>query len=367
MLGRDGTKCVLIDPYEVHPQEFRCEKLDGPQVEILRQTGLAEPVLGAATPDGTNWVARYGVVVERRIGDQHGIYYGPLVNTVRAQIPNSVPLIRSKVTGISSSAGLQTLTLDNGQKTAARLVLLANGLSVSLRDQLNLERHIVSRCHVIAVGFTMRPRGRASFDFPALTYYAERPADRAAHITIFPIGSGMRANLFVYREMDDPWLKEVRRAPQEALYKVMPNLRRIVGEFEIEGRVEIRPIDLYVTKGHLQPGLVLAGDAFATSCPAAGIGARKVLTDVERLCNTYIPEWLATSGMSTEKIAAFYNDPIKRACDELAFKKSMSLKSLSTSRSAVARAERLARAVGQVIRSSAKAKSFQKLARASVS
>ena len=60
-----------------------------------------------------------------------------------------------------------------------------------------------------------------------------------------------------------------------------------------------------------QAGVVLVGDAFATSCPAAGTGTGKVFTDVERLCNVHIPRWLATPGMGADKIAAFYDDPVK--------------------------------------------------------
>jgi 2-polyprenyl-6-methoxyphenol hydroxylase-like FAD-dependent oxidoreductase len=78
-------------------------------------------------------------------------------------------------------------------------------------------------------------------------------------------------------------------SPETTLDEAMPNLRRVTGDFEVEGPVKIRPADLYITGGHLQPGVVLVGDAFATSCPAAGTGSGKVFTDVERLCNVDIP------------------------------------------------------------------------------
>ena len=35
--------------------------------------------------------------------------------------------------------------------------------------------------------------------------------------------------------------------------------------------------------------------------------------DVQRLCNAYIPAWLATGGMGADKISQFYDDPVKRA------------------------------------------------------
>jgi 2-polyprenyl-6-methoxyphenol hydroxylase-like FAD-dependent oxidoreductase len=114
------------------------------------------------------------------------------------------------------------------------------------------------------------------------------------YLALFPIGSTMRANLFVYRDMRDPWLREMRKTPEQALLALMPGLRRLTGDFSVSGDVKIRPADLYVTKGHRQPGIVLIGDAFATSCPAAGTGTNKVFNDVERLCNTHIPHWLAS-------------------------------------------------------------------------
>jgi hypothetical protein len=75
--------------------------------------------------------------------------------------------------------------------------------------------------------------------------------------------------------------------------------------------------------------MVLVGDAFATSCPAAGTGARRALMDVERLCNVHIPQWLGTPGMAAGKIAAFYNDPVKKACDEHSLAKAYDLRSFS--------------------------------------
>ena len=80
MLGRAGIGAVLIDPHTVYPPDFRCEKLDASQVATLRKTGLADAVLRAATHDGESWVARFGRLVDKRPGDQHGILYDALVN-----------------------------------------------------------------------------------------------------------------------------------------------------------------------------------------------------------------------------------------------------------------------------------------------
>jgi 2-polyprenyl-6-methoxyphenol hydroxylase-like FAD-dependent oxidoreductase len=320
---------VLIDPHTEYPPDFRCEKLDGDQVKLLEKTGLAEAVLRASTPDRVSWVARRGRLVDKRPGDQQGIFYAPLVNTVRAEIPPATRFIHSKATALATGSERQTVTLANGTVVSARLVVLANGLNISLRDSLSLKREILSPCHSISIGFDMTPIGRREFEFPALTYYAQRPSDRAALITLFPIGQTMRANLFVYRQMDDPWLSAMRAATPATLFALMPGLRALTGDFAVEGPVKIRPVDLYVTRGHLQSGIVLVGDAFSTSCPAAGTGARKVLNDVERLCNVHIPRWLQTPNMGVDKIADFYDDPVKRACDRFSSDKAYGLKAFS--------------------------------------
>ena len=66
MLGRAGIDAVLIDPHPVYPPDFRCEKLDASQVELLRNTGLADPILRKAASDDLLWIARFGHLVEKR-------------------------------------------------------------------------------------------------------------------------------------------------------------------------------------------------------------------------------------------------------------------------------------------------------------
>jgi 2-polyprenyl-6-methoxyphenol hydroxylase-like FAD-dependent oxidoreductase len=347
-LGRAGIPAILIDPHPVYPPDLRCEKLDGDQVNILRKTGLAESTLRATTHDGRVWVARFGYLLDNKPSDQYGILYDDLVNTIRAEIPADVETVHAKAIAISTSAERQKIGLSNGDEISARLVVLATGLNVGLRHTLGIERHIVSECHSITVAFNLAPVGRPAFDFPALTYYPERSRDRMAYLTLFPIGSVMRANLMVYRRMDDPWLRQLRQAPEQTLLAMMPGLRRIAGAFNVIGRVQIRPADLYVTEGHRQPGIVLIGDAFATSCPAAGTGTDKVFTDVERLCNVHIPDWLATDGMDEDKIAAFYDDPVKSACDAWSAATAFQLRSLSIDNGISWRARRWARFIARL-------------------
>jgi 2-polyprenyl-6-methoxyphenol hydroxylase-like FAD-dependent oxidoreductase len=197
MLGRAGISAILIDPHPVYPPDFRVEKLSGSeQVERFRKTGIAGAALQAATHDGENWIARFGYLLDKRPSQQYGILYDALVNAIRAQISGDIESIFSKVISISAGPERQKLVLSNGDEISARLVVLANGLNVGLRHQLGIERRIVSACHSISLGFDLVPVGRTTFDFPAMTYFSERPSDRIPYLSLFPIGSRMRANLF---------------------------------------------------------------------------------------------------------------------------------------------------------------------------
>ena len=329
ILGRAGFGVSLIDPHPIYPADFRCEKIDSSQAAILRRTGLADAVLSAATRDNEAWFARSGRVIDKRASDQYGIRYGDLVNNVRAQIPRRVNTIYGKVRAVSLSAKEQRLTLSN-QELSARLVIFANGHNHRLRQSLGMQRVELSPCHSTAIGFDFKAVERPEFHSRATTYYFERARDRIAYLTLFPIGSALRANLMTYRDARDPWLRSFRQDPEATLLSLLPGLPRCIGGFEIIPPIAVRPIDLYSTRDYVRPGMVLVGDAFATSCPAAGTGLNKVFTDVERLCNVYIPQWLRTGGMDEEKITEFYRDPQKLAADRMSLKKAGYLRSLSS-------------------------------------
>jgi 2-polyprenyl-6-methoxyphenol hydroxylase-like FAD-dependent oxidoreductase len=330
MLSRAGHSVAIVDPNRTYPDDFRVEKFDGEQLGVLEKTGLSDTVIAASTHDRFLWVSLLGHLAEKRASDQLGFDYGALVNTLRAEIPPAVTQIHAKATAIANSPDRQRVSLSNGETIEAKLVVLASGLNNGLRDSLGMERVDLVRCQSITFGFDMEPAEASSFPFRALTHYSEHPRFRTAYITLFPIGTRMRANFFVYRDLHDPWLRTFRDAPEATLEAVMPRLERLTGPFRIVGPVKMRPIDLYATKDYLKPGVVLVGDAFGTGCPAAGTGARKALVDVERLCNGYVSRWLSTPGMGVDKIASFYADPEKVASDckalELAYRtKAMSI------------------------------------------
>ncbi|XUM24921.1 FAD-dependent oxidoreductase [Bradyrhizobium oligotrophicum S58] len=330
MLGRAGIPAILVDPHAISPPDFRIEKISGAeQIGRFRRTGIADKVLTQATLAPENWIARFGYVLEQAQVQQYGIPYDTLVTAVRDEIRGRVLRIVAKAVAITPGEDRQSVVLSNGQTISARLVVLANGLNVGLRHMLGITRKIASPAHSISIGFDLTPVGSATFPFPAMTYFQERADARVPYITLFPIGERMRANLFAYREVDDPWLRAIRRNPVETLAAALPGLRRITGEYAVSGEVRVRPADLIISSGYRMPGIVLVGDAFCTTCPVTGTGSDKVFTDVERLCNLHIPRWLATDGMGEAKIAAFYADPVKTACDAWSLDKAWQFREVS--------------------------------------
>jgi 2-polyprenyl-6-methoxyphenol hydroxylase-like FAD-dependent oxidoreductase len=308
MLGRAGRAVTLIDPFDACRPDFRCEKLEEAHVATLRDARVLDEGLPATRHYRDIWVARLGRLAEIKPIAEYGIEYGALVNRMRALVPPSVTFVQGKVAELALSDERQTLTLTNGEKISARLVIGANGLMGEMVGQ----RREISRCHSVSVGFDVEA---GEWPFAALTYFGEDPAQRVAYLTLFPLPSGFRVNLFVYRALNDPWFKRLRDNPAATIAACLPQLARLTGALKVKGPLKIRPVDLVATDNVLQGGVALVGDAFSTACPVSGTGAAKALLDAERLCNIYVPAWLGSPGIGVEKIAQYYNDPDNRRSD----------------------------------------------------
>src|SRR5262245_22891085 len=315
VLGRAGHDVTVIDRHAAYPAEFRVEKLAGPQVGLMHRLGLLDSIAAAASRYDQVVNVRHGRQIDRTHGAQYGIMYDDLVGIVRAQIPLSVPFVVDRVVELQAGPERQRIVLSNQAAIEARLVVLATGMADGLRQQVGIRRRVVHEKHSISFGFSIAPATGSAFSWPALTCYGDKPSDRIDYISLFPIGPVMRANLSTYLDHRDPWVRVLRREPKEALLSTLPGLARFLGDFRVVEGVQNWTMDLHVVENHVRDGVVLIGDAFQTSCPAAGTGVTRLLTDVNRLCNRHVPRWLATPGMARDKIADFYADPIKRKAD----------------------------------------------------
>ncbi len=327
-LNRAGIRVALVDIGAVRAHDFRAEKFGAAQMALFAGLGFGEALAARTTPTQEVEVVRFGGgLVYRQATREWGALYPDLVAAVRDALPAAL-LTTGRVGGIETGPEFQTLMLGDGRRITARLAVLATGLGQALLASLGITRQMLSRNHSLAIGFDMAAP-RAAFPFPALTYFSERFGGRDAYLTLFPIGDVMRANLFCYRDPGEPWVAALRADPEASVRELMPGLADHCPDLAIAGPVEVRPISLSRAEGVERDGVVLVGDAFQTACPVPGTGIGKLLTDIDRLAHVHIPAWLATSGMGRDKIAAFYADPVKCACDAQSLRSSHYARSLA--------------------------------------
>jgi 2-polyprenyl-6-methoxyphenol hydroxylase-like FAD-dependent oxidoreductase len=320
VLARAGHRVALIDKRTVYPDEFRVEKIGGPQLEMFRKLGFIRGLESVACPYDRVLNIREGKLVDVSVGQAYGLPYADLVAMARGQIPDPSSLIVDEVTALSCSDDLQQLALASGRRLKARLVVLATGMAGALGYKLGIKRRVLAAGHSVSFGFTIARRDGTPFDFNALTCYGERTADGVDYLSLFPVRAGMRANLFMFRDPADPVMRDLRRDTEATMLRLLPGLRPYLDDFHVTDRVQNWVMDLSVVEGHLQDGIVVIGDAFQTNCPAAGTGVARLLVDVQRLCTEYAPRWLMTEGMGKEKISEFYSDRDKIAADQQSLK-----------------------------------------------
>lgn len=323
VLGRAGYRIALIDPHAVYPPDFRAEKLGPKQMAIFDRIGLGREVRALTTPFEGVWVIRFGRFLTRKRGREWGFSYPVLVNGLRALLPPGVALTVGRVETIATGRERQDIGLADGRCINARLLILATGLGEAVRRKAGVEKTVRSDGHSLSLGFNLTALPSA-LPFASLVYCGEMFGDLVSYLTLFPIGETLRANLFVHHKATDAWTKQFRTDPTAMLQRVMPGLDRWCGTpMVVAGPVETRPIDLIAAKGHERDGVVLIGDAFATTCPITGTGIQKVAVDVERLTQVHVPRWFATPGMGAEKIRTFYADRVKLRNDQRALRRSL--------------------------------------------
>ncbi|MEN3350397.1 MAG: hypothetical protein V7632_4032 [Bradyrhizobium sp.] len=315
VLVRAGYRVVLIDKRTVPADEFRVEKIGGRQLDIIRRLGFINDLEAVGAPYNRVLNIRDGKVVDVSVGQAFGLSYASLVDMARGLMSDPTSFLIDQVTGIRCGDDRQHLELASGKRVTSRLVILATGMASPLAYSLGIKRRMLAERHSVSFGFTIARPDDAPFDFDALTAYGERTADGVDYLSLFPISDGMRANLFMFRDPTDPIMRELRRDTKRTLLRLMPGLQPYLGDFQTVGQVQSWVMDLSVVEGHVQPGVVLIGDAFQTNCPAAGTGVSRLLVDVERLCTDHVPRWLETDGMGAEKIEQFYSDRDKVAAD----------------------------------------------------
>ena len=123
-------------------------------------------MLRSATHDGENWIARFGYLLDKKPSRQYGIMYDALIGAVEPEIQPRRTHLRQGDRCLDQRGAAEAHAVRRRNHLPARLVVLANGLSVGLRRNLGIERQVLSVSHSISIGFDMVPVGRPAFEFP---------------------------------------------------------------------------------------------------------------------------------------------------------------------------------------------------------
>ncbi len=312
-LAGEGRKVALIESSPTIPDLFRAEKLAGDQLPLLEELGLLDDFKAASTPveEFVNIRGRHIVDISRQL--QLNMLYRDMIEVLRKRVPAQVAIRYDRVEDIVTGEDGQRVTLAGGETIETRLVVLATGHGEALRRKLGLQRVRAHSRPTVSVAFTLTPPADG-FRFQSLTAYGERQGDRVDYISLFPIGADLRANLFLFSDIEDRRLKAIDERGMPALFELLPGLRPWIGDCGWVGDFASFPVELCKVENVVRPGLVVIGDAFRTSCPAVGTGLSCALVDVVCL-RELVGRWFATPGMGAEKIAAFYGAPRKMARD----------------------------------------------------
>jgi 2-polyprenyl-6-methoxyphenol hydroxylase-like FAD-dependent oxidoreductase len=322
VLHRQGWRVKLVDAQATCPPVFKAEKVEGEGLRLLRELGLFTPLLPFSGRIEEVCVAYNGHIFKKQDREQIGISYSDLVNTLRANLPAEIETKLGRVDQITRDRSKTTVYLDNGEKLTARLAVLSCGVNKQLLSSLGLRLELIQKDQSSVAGFNIATTGSRAFDFDSLTSYATDPAFRIGYLNFFKVPDGMRANLFAYHAPNSPLMREVYQNPKAFLDRAFPKLPRIIGEYDVVGKVVTSCVDLYRTEGEMPDGVVLIGDAFQNSCPVTGCGYSKVFTDVNVLAEC-VPAWFSTPGMGADKLRRFYDDPRKRTEDATALRRAV--------------------------------------------
>lgn len=306
LLGRAGYRVTLIDRHRIFPQEFRVEKVRREEIEKLERIQLLAPLFKVAAPFDDIVNLHGARVLDWTHGQHYGFFYNKLIGAMRSALPETVDFIVGQVTGLRTSAKQQRISILGKDELTARLLVLATGMGDMLHRDLGISHKSIGERRSLAFGFNIRPLRSNRFNHTALTYHGD--GDGIDRLDLFPVLGATRANLFLFRDPRDSWVRSLHDDPKQALIAAFPSLVDHFGDFEIASRIDSWLTEITLAENCRQDGVVLIGDAYLTSCPATGLGVSRLLTDVERLCRAYIPQWMTETAIDHTKITAYYDD-----------------------------------------------------------
>lgn len=319
VLAERGYSVTLIDRVAQFPDIFRAEKIEPEQAALLDKFGLLEWREPAAGTLGTILNYRNGELQPFDASGQYAMHYSATVNRFRQALEGRATLIIDPVTELRASATETEVLTASGVCHTARFVVVACGGIEGLLTPLGITRRYQPSLVSLSFAFCLERSDEAPFPHAGFNYFPGGADGECAagldYITIFRMGEMMRANVFTQWDRRDPAVKAFRSDPEGALAQYFPELETGIGPYKITSRVQVMPTTFYRLRGVELPGIAVIGDDYQSVSPTTGTGLTKITVDVDRLCNHYLPDWLAKERIDAKAVASFYCDTVKQAAD----------------------------------------------------
>jgi len=316
-LNSVGCKVLLIDRRFDCPDLFRAEKIEADQANIMRELGILQFRAPLRDPIGVirSFDAVTGAEQDIDTVEQYGISYQETVNRLIDGLPDEVARVKGRVVGFDRGE-VPGVEMDDGSTHHARFIVLATGGSDRLVNALGLRRIPDPTLVSMSFGFDIEPIHDTGFGFNGFNYTAPAPhEDLGDYLTVFRIGERMRANLFTQLKPGDDRTRTLKGNMEAGLRRHFPALNRLIGDFQVTGRVQAVPTIYARLAPASLNGFVAIGDEHQAVSPTTGTGLSRVLTDVKVLALSHATRWMHQKTVSARDVAAFYSDPEKVASD----------------------------------------------------
>src|SRR3954467_13801337 len=96
-LARSGQSIALIDTHAGNPHDFRAEKFGAKVMAIFEKLGWGPTIRACTSVSDEVRVLRFGRLAEVKQIREYYAYYPNLVNALRADLPDTLPLTIGRV------------------------------------------------------------------------------------------------------------------------------------------------------------------------------------------------------------------------------------------------------------------------------
>jgi len=236
-----------------------------------------------------------------------------LVNALRAHLDARVDFRRgTKVLGLEQQPDHVKVHTDQNACIECRLVIMATGDARQMLETLGATYEARMPNQVFVAAFTFDGSlGDPQAPDDSQTYHRPVVGGPVAYATFFRLGDSLRANIFCPGAVSEPWQRDLKQRPLEALARHNRLLAAAARSWQLTSPVMTRKVQVAGLHAPAVPRVVVLGDAAHTIDPSGAGGLTFALLEAEVLLDFYVGRWLGNDDTGPRAIGEFYTDPVR--------------------------------------------------------